>query len=375
MKFSMATADALAAVQDVSRVTSSRSPTLAFKLVTLTAEGSAVTFFAAGEFVYETKRAAEVTASGTVNVFADKLAEILSALGKGDAGTVEIQMDASGDVLTLKSGTSRFRVYTVPTPGEVRAFDDAALPNRYTATAAVIKSKFGAVVHATATEASRYALCAVNVWATPSEISTAATDGRRLAIYGKPIKSGAIAMFPYQFVELACKVKVAPEEIVTLAFSDRLARVYFGDTAIQCPLVEGAFPPIDGVIPDTAVYQYTVDPAAFVSALKQASSLTSEESRGVRFTFEGRKLHLRSRSPEVGDAEIEMDVETVTGKGAFTIAVNPSYLLTALGDIDAGKLTLSFTQANRPLVLTCENLKDYKLVVMPVNLLDAEESK
>ena len=86
---------------------------------------------------------------------------------------------------------------------------------------------------------------------------------------------------------------------------------------IYSRLVEGRFPKWREVFPkrhDGTRIELAVGP--LYSAVRQAAIVTSEESRGVDFTFDEGKVVLAGRAAEVGQSRVELPV-AYDGPGDF----------------------------------------------------------
>ena len=129
-------------------------------------------------------------------------------------------------------------------------------------------------------------------------------------------------------------------------------------------LVEGQFPPYEDVIPKDSDKKMSAATADFLSAIRRAALLTTEESKGVRMAFGKKGVVLTSRSPESGEATINFpckyegtDVE---------IGFNPQFLTDALRVVDSDEISLELSAPNRPGLL--KGGADFLYVIMPVNL-------
>jgi len=100
-------------------------------------------------------------------------------------------------------------------------------------------------------------------------------------------------------------------------------------------------------------------------AVKRASVLTTEESRGLKMSFGGKELVLSSRAPESGEAEVRLAVPEYAGE-PISIGFSPVYVLDALKVVDTDTFTLEMKGPNKPGVIRTG--PDFLYVVMPVNL-------
>lgn len=107
--------------------------------------------------------------------------------------------------------------------------------------------------------------------------------------------------------------------------------------------------------------ELTVGP--LYSAVRQAAIVTSEESRGVDFTFEKGSLVLSGRTAEVGQSRIEVPVAYDGDKLGITL--DPRYLIDFLKVLDPEKtFTLDLKDSESAAVCTTDD--GYGYVIMPL---------
>jgi len=101
-----------------------------------------------------------------------------------------------------------------------------------------------------------------------------------------------------------------------------------------------------------------------LSALRKAALLTSRDSQTVRFAFAENAVTLSARSPEAGEAKVDLPVEWPFD--AFEIGFNPQYLIDALRVMDGPIFRLELGEPTTPgLVREGEG---FLYVVMPISL-------
>jgi DNA polymerase III subunit beta len=132
-------------------------------------------------------------------------------------------------------------------------------------------------------------------------------------------------------------------------------------------LVEGTFPPYDEVIPKDQDKKIIFDRDVLSSAVRRAALLTNEESRGVRLKFNGgeKQVEFSSRAPEMGEAEINVDIASYEG-GDIEIGFNPTFITDALKVIPDPEVIMELKAPNKPGLM--RSGQDFVYVVMPVNL-------
>jgi len=106
--------------------------------------------------------------------------------------------------------------------------------------------------------------------------------------------------------------------------------------------VEGNFPKYEDIIPTDYDKKLTLSTEGALSAVRRASLLTSEESRGIKLSIEKDKLVFSGRAPETGKAQVDMPIDY---KGEpIEIGFNPQYLIDALRVIKTPEFELDLGQ-------------------------------
>ena len=246
---------------------------------------------------------------------------------------------------------------------------------------------------AAASESTRYALNGVNVVFGANKMEMVATDGRRLA-YAKCKAAGATAemgtvIIPtkalLQFLRLPSvkdgsegepeegqakkpvkKSKKGSGESALISVKDNQVRLQSGNGLVVSQLVEGQFPPYHEVIPKDSNKKATLVRESFLSAVRRAALLTTEEARSVKLSFGTGKVILRSQAPEAGTATVELGMK-YEGE-PIDISFNPNFLTEALRVMTEEELTLEMSEPSRPAVMRGDG--DYLYVVMPINVMD-----
>ncbi len=224
---------------------------------------------------------------------------------------------------------------------------------------------------ATAKENTRYALSGILWEAAGKKLTIVGTDGRRLARYRlslnaeveKKIESEKIVV-PAKAMALLDKIGAGEKDEAVVCIADNKIIIACGSTVISSTLVEGNFPKYEEIIPTDHKNKLQLNTAATLSAVKRAALLTNEDSKGVKLSLSKKSLIFTCRAPEMGDAEIAMEVDY---KGEpMEIGFNPQFLVDVLRVIREDSFELHLGQSDRPgLVKSGPN---YLYIVMPVSL-------
>jgi len=169
---------------------------------------------------------------------------------------------------------------------------------------------------ATDAESSRYALGGVLLEMTDDQVIAVATDGRRLAkmegpaqAIGNPQTGEAMTIVPARAMQLMERALSDGDAEIQIAARANDILIKSPRTTIYSRLVEGRFPKWREVIPsrqDPTRIEVAVGP--LYSALRQASIVASEESRGIDFTFGNGTVVMAASTAEVGQSHVELPI-------------------------------------------------------------------
>ena len=237
--------------------------------------------------------------------------------------------------------------------------------------ARLLKEMIRRTTFATDPQSSRYALGGVLWEFTADKLIAVGTDGRRLAKMENP----AIAVSGHESGEQATIIPTRSLQLIERSMSDADAEVQLAATGnnviVQTPrltlssrLVEGRFPRWRDVFPrrDQPV-NIDLPVGPFHSAVRQAAIVTSEESRGVDFTFGDGVVVLAGQAAEAGQSRVELPIGYSGPK--IAIMLDPRYLTDFLRVLDAEKnFTLEIKDSESAAV--CLTDDGYSYVIMPM---------
>jgi DNA polymerase-3 subunit beta len=306
----------------------------------------------------------QIEQAGETLVPADKLRDIVRE-SVDDTLSIEI----SGDNANIRGQDSHFKIFTQKAADfpPVPDFDGEA---DVEVMGGLLKQLIGQTLFAAARESTRYAFNGVLFVAKGKKLILVSTDGRRLAqakgdlVSDKLSKDGAKAIVPTKALALLDKLVVDAEENVAIKFRENQIIFHTASATLTSNLVEGQFPPFEDVIPKDTDKKMTAATADFLSAIRRAALLTTEESKGVRLQFNKKGLVLTSRSPESGEATVNFPCKFEGSD--MEIGFNPNFVTDALRVVDSDEISLELTAPNRPGLL--KGGPNFLYVIMPVNL-------
>lgn len=359
----------LDAVNIVGSVVVSRTPSPVLQCIKLTASNGqlmlSATDLEAG--LRLTVDQVDVQEDGEALIPSDKLAQIVRA---SDDPTLTLETD--DHTVHIRGADSHFQVYGYD-PKEapqVRDFGEATVDCEVDG--GTMQTLIGRTLFAAAAEHSRYAINGVLFERDGKKLRMVATDGRRLAVARGECKSKEgkqSCIIPTKALNLVNKLVDDPDVAVRIAIEENQVVFAIGEgedaAVLSSNLVEGAFPPFEDVIPRDSDKKVSFDAHTLSSAIRRAALLTNEESKGVRLSFQKDQLTLTSRAPEMGEAEIHIDLKSYEGD-PLEIGFNPGFITDALKVIDGQTVMIELKAPNKPGVLKTGS--DFTYVIMPVNL-------
>lgn len=348
-------------------VVATRTPKPVLQCVKLSAEGNQLTVSATDldVAIRYTDAQVEVSQPGEILVPADKLRDIVR-----ESIDDTLSIEAAGEMAHVKGQDSFFKIYTQsveafpPVPG----FEGEA---DFQIAGKQIKQLIGQTIFAAAKESSRYAFNGVLFNIKAKRISLVSTDGRRLAeargdliSSTKGDKDVAQAIVPVKALTLIDRLVEDPEEPVGFQLRENQVIVHTPTATLTSSLVEGQFPPYEDVIPKDTDKKMTAATADFLSAVRRASLLTTEESKGVRLAFSKKGLVISSSAPGAGEATVNFACKYEGSD--LEIGFNPQFMVDALKVTDSDEIAFELSAANRPGLL--KGGANFQYVIMPVNL-------
>ncbi len=309
-----------------------------------------------------------VEEDGEALVPADKLVQIVRA---SDDGT--LTLETNKNAMDIRGADAHFRIFGFD-PREAPAVrEPKGLEPQGEIPAGLLRRLVSRTVFAASVEQLRYAIAGVLFDRQGRKLRLVATDGKRLAVArgecGTAGDGEHRMIIPNKAMHALLRLVDDPDESVRITADANQARFEVGSgdemSTLTTNLVEGTFPPFEDVIPKDNDKRISIDADELTSAVRRAALLTTQESRGVRMSFASDGLTLSSRAPEMGEAEIHIDLPDYQGE-TIDIAFNPGYLVDALKVLDGGPVIVELKTSSKPGVLRAGT--DFTYVFMPITL-------
>jgi len=368
MKISCDREQLLQAFQTVASVAPTRSPKPILQNVKLEVAEQGATLVATDLEVGIRHQVSgvEVQSAGVVVL---SVARFGSILRESTDTTLHIESDGQGT--TIRGERSQFRL-TAENPAEfpqVAAFEETSFCE---ISARLLREMIRRTVFATDNESSRYALGGVKLEFDKEQLTAIGTDGRRLAkmvgpisTTGEPIDAAQTTIVPTRAMQLIERAIAPSDAEIQIAIKGNELLVRSTRATISARLLEGRFPDWRKVFPESSNSGVKLDLAvgATYSAVRQAAIVTSEESRGIDFTFGEGMLVLSGRAAEVGQARVELPIGY--DREELTVTLDPRFVSDFLKVLDAEK-TFSIEIQDADSAAVCSTDDGYGYVIMPL---------
>jgi DNA polymerase-3 subunit beta len=358
--------DLLSAFQTVSGVVPARSPKPILLNVKLVAGKNGAVLLATDLEVGIrcTVEGVDVRSAGEVILPTQRM---LSILRESTDAVLELESDETQTA--VKGQRSRFKL-TAESPQDFPEVPDFTEDKYHTVAGTLLRTMIRRTVFATDVESTRYALNGLLIELEGNRISLIGTDGRRLAVTrgtgtavgGHNTKDFA-PVVPSKAMNLLDRTLQPDDEEVQMSLHPNKVVVRTKRAVISSRLVEGRFPRYQEVFPSRSEVTVPLNVRDLLQATRQAAIVTSEESRGVDFTFADGKLTLSGRSAEVGQSQVEMPVSYDAKE--VTITFDPRYLTDMLRVLnEESNITLDLIDHQSAAVFKTDD--GYTYIVMPL---------
>jgi DNA polymerase III subunit beta len=315
---------------------------------------------------------AKVEEEGTITIPARLLTEFIGSLPKDK---VDVTLAPKTKTLSLRCARYEARISGMdskdfPPIPQVEASISTSIE------VDALRQGIAQVVFATAADESRPVLTGVDVKLEGNNLTLAAADGFRLAVYKlavtKAVEQKVEVIIPSKTLAELNRLMGDQQEPVEVSVNPNKSQILFRLKNIELvsQLVQGSFPQYEQLIPSSSATKATVDVAEFLRATKTAAIFARDGSGIVRLMvapggeLTPGKMTVSARSEEIGEDIGEIDA-IVQGPDA-KIAFNGKYLTDVLGVLKETQVCLETSSPSSPGVLRPVGSENYIHVVMPM---------
>lgn len=311
----------------------------------------------------------DVASDGRVAIVAKDLLDRVKALPDGP---VKIDVTGTKATITAPGTTRRFQMSVLSADEYPEIHGPDAESRRMTFRAADMSRMIGRVIHAASVDESRANLSGVHLRWRDGAIRAGATDGTRLATFDSecnPEWSPGDVLIP---LRAAAEIRAicdgmkseSGDDAVSLIVADRSVWLVAPSATFGARVADGAFPPIDRVIPKPAKRHTLISRYAMLDAVKAAMISVDQAIGGITMAFRDGAVTIKGETLDAASNAAE-DVACDHNGPPITIGASARILVDALTAIDGDEIGMSCTGELEPVVIRAGA---HTCVVMPMRI-------
>jgi len=297
---------------------------------------------------------------------------------------------AEGPVeLTLNVSTQTLRVINGRTVANIKGIDANEFPEMATSAepkaqvfldAKPLGEMLDRVVFAAATDESRPVLAGVFAKFDAKQLTLAAADGFRLSVQHTGIE-GASLVEPFslvipvkalQEVRRLCSGQLEPVKLIVASDRNQV-RFVLSVSEVIAQLIDGAYPDVTRIIPQTHTSRAVVNAGELLTATKMVTAFVDKNGKanGIRLEADttNRRVIVMGAHAERGDGV--GDIDAAIEGDAFRIALQAPYLLSMLERVTAPQIAIEFLHnGGQPMPVVVRPVGDEGFVHVMMPLVD-----
>lgn len=264
-----------------------------------------------------------------------------------------VEIDSTGEAIHIRCGRASFELRVMM----LEDFPSMRTPAEAAPSATLKAGEFSQLITQVAksasTEDARAVLTAVKLEAKEGQFTAVATDSYRLAVRTIPWEdSGAMsALVSRRALEQAKHAADMLGSDVRLILEPSYATFVFSDRRLVTTLIEGKYPDVRALIPDSYDRRIRVDRLALTEVARRISVVGEADKAmtPVILSMSADTLTVKADSTEAGQAEESLPIE-LEGED-LQIAFNPRFLIDGLDAMGGEQVMLEFRDELKPAVM------------------------
>src|SRR5262245_46973757 len=361
---------------NVSRAAAAKSTLPILSHILLTSEAGRLKLAATNlEIGMLTWIGANITTEGAVAVPAKLLNDIVAGLPND---LIDLALDSSSQTLRLRCGDVKVAIKCI----EAEEFPTIPTIATGAPTVALLAQALREVIEqvafAAATDDTRPVLTGVACRFGGQTLTLTASDGFRLARRALPLPSPVATpidvLVPARaLVEVARSIGDSSGD-TQIVVTPSGGQIVFRTEQIELVsrLIDGTFPDVQRVIPQTYRTRAVMDRLQLAQAVKLASYIAAAATNTVKVSIDAGgdhapgRLTISATAAEVGENQTVRE-GMVSGEGG-QILLNARYVADVLGAISTPQLALELQHAQSPAIFRPVGAEDYVCAIMPMQV-------
>ncbi len=241
---------------------------------------------------------------------------------------------------------------------------------------AIFKEMIKKVIYAAATDTIKPVFNSIYIISEkPGTITAIATDSRRLSMITREIDSEAFIgegiIIPLKTINEVYKL-LSNSGSCKISFDSKQCYFKINETEIISRVIEGQFPNYKQIIPKEYSHKSIIETSKILDSVKRAMIFTREPANKIVMTLNKDILHIEANTPELGQAEEELNIESDNKEKIF-LGINAHFLFDTLKQIDSFSFICGITGQMSPITIIPEDDKNFISVIMPIQIKTAAD--
>jgi DNA polymerase III subunit beta len=138
-----------------------------------------------------------------------------------------------------------------------------------------------------------------------------------------------------------------------------------GDTDVISRVIDGQFPNYKQVIPHENKIIVKIKKDSLMESLRRVIIFSREPSYKVVMNFKGDNLKIEAKTPELGEAEEEIAIESSKNENV-SVGISAQFMLESLREMDSDTVKVGLTTSMSPVMITPDGVEEYISIIMPI---------
>lgn len=316
------------------------------------------------ELAIESYTPCEVQTEGEIVLPARYLTDLIRRIPYGN---IELTVDYRNFVATVRWGKSQYVIHgfsadQFPSLPDVEGASTFAVSHLY------LRELMRQTTFAAGHDESKPWLTGVRFKLSEDRITGTATDGVRIAhaetAAENPDGQSIAVIIPSRSLnELTRLLTDSEEEKVRVAVTSNQVFFDLGKVRVISRLLEGQYPDVLRLVPQTYPTDVVLQRAEFMEALERATLIAKDGAVKVGLSLD--KVTITSNTPEVGQVYEELQVTSMNGE-TIDIGFNAKFLLDFLKVIEENEFRFQCSGSRNPARLQPAGSDQFQYVVLPL---------
>ncbi|KKR31681.1 MAG: polymerase III subunit beta protein [Parcubacteria group bacterium GW2011_GWF2_39_8b] len=225
------------------------------------------------------------------------------------------------------------------------------------------------VLHSASVSTLRPVLSAISLCSEEDIVVFAATDSFRLAekkIGVKKHKEFNQILIPFKNAVEIIRILEDIKDDVEINLNQNQISFSYNDIYITSRVLDGVFPDYKQIIPKDVKTEVIVLKQDFINTLR-VSTVFSDKFSQVTFNISPKEKVFKITTKNADIGENINNIDAVIKGEELSVSFNYKYIIDCFQSIDSDSISLTFSDANRPMIIRGVSDKSFLYLVMPMN--------